>query len=293
MPQLGFAVFPLDNASATEAVGVALATGYRLIDTASGYGNEAGVGAAVRTSGLPREEVFVTTKVNNDEQGFERTLRACEASLARLGLETVDLYLIHWPVQRQGRYLDTWKALIRLRDEGRVGSIGVSNFQGAQLRHIVAATGVTPAVNQIELHPRFQQRALRSVHAELGIATEAWSPIGQARFNSHPQLIAIANKHRRTPAQVVLSWHLASGIIAIPKSALPARIVENFGALDVRLDDEDMAAIAALDSVGGRIGPDPEHFPPEAPSRAKRVRYLTACKRLIRKVVCPLKSGPP
>jgi 2,5-diketo-D-gluconate reductase A len=261
MPRLGLGVFRLDDAGAASAVGAALGCGYRSIDTAAAYGNEAGVGQAIRASGLPRDEIFVTTKVWNDDQGFDRTLRAFEESLARLGLEAVDLYLIHWPAPRQGRYLDTWKALVRLREEGRARSIGVSNFREPDLRRIVDATGVVPAVNQVELHPRFQQRRLRALHAELGIATEAWSPLGKGRHLDDPGLRAVAARHGRTPAQVVLAWHLARGIVAIPKSAAPSRIAENFAALDLTLEPEDLAAIDALDAADGRTGPDPERFP--------------------------------
>lgn len=261
MPQLGLGVFTIDDAVAAETVRTALGLGYRAVDTAKIYGNETGVGRGIRDSGLPRDAVFVTTKVWNDDQGFDATLRAFDASAARLGLDAVDLYLIHWPAPQQGLALDTWKALIRLREEGRARSIGVSNFREADLRAIIDATGVTPAVNQVELHPRFQQKALRAVHSDLGIATQAWSPLGKGRLLDDPALARIAARHGRTPAQVVLRWHLDLGTIAIPKSGNPSRIAENFAVFDFRLDADDMAAIEALDTPDGRTGPDPDSFP--------------------------------
>ena len=242
-------------------IGSAVAAGYRHIDTAALYGNERGVGRGIREAAIDRSELFVTTKVWNTEHGFDETLRAFDASLDALGLDHVDLYLIHWPAPGQGRYLDSWRALMQLRADGRVRSIGVSNFMEAQLRHLIEATGVTPVLNQVELHPHFQQTPLRAVHAELGIATEAWSPLGRGAVLGEPKIAAIARKHGRSPAQVILAWHLALGIIAIPKSATPARIRENFAVFDIRLDADDMAAIASLDRPDGRTGPDPSLFP--------------------------------
>lgn len=260
IPQLGFGTWQIDDREAPETVGRALATGYRLIDTAAAYDNETGVGAAIRASGVPRDEVFVTTKVWNDAQGFDAARRACEESLTRLGLDAVDLLLIHWPAPRQDRYVDTWRALIRLKEEGRARSIGVSNFLPAHLERIVRETGVTPALNQIELHPRFQQAALRKVHAEREIVTESWSPLGRGGILDAPAIVAAAKKHGRTPAQIALRWHLDSGLVTIPKSSNPARIAENFAILDFRLDADDLKAIAGLDDRGGRIGPDPAVF---------------------------------
>jgi 2,5-diketo-D-gluconate reductase A len=204
--------------------------------------------------------VFVTTKLWNDSQGYDATLRAFDESLARLGLEQIDLYLIHWPCPDRGLYLDSWRALIRLREEGRTASIGVSNFTEDQLDRLVSETGVTPALNQIELHPRFQQRTLRAAHARLGIVTEAWSPLGQAQVLDEPVITRIADRLGRSPAQVVLRWHIESGFVTIPKSATPARMHENIDVFGFALTSEDHAAIAGLDRADGRIGPDPMTF---------------------------------
>lgn len=209
---------------------------------------------------MPRSDVFVTTKLWNDSHGYDATLRAFDESLARLGLEQTDLYLIHWPCPGRGLYLDTWRALIRLREEGRAASIGVSNFTEDQLDRLVSETGVTPALNQIELHPRFQQHALRAAHARLGIVTEAWSPLGQAQVLDDPALTRIADRLGRTPAQVVLRWHIENGFVAIPKSATPARMHENIDVFGFALTPDDHAAIAGLDRTDGRIGPDPMTF---------------------------------
>ncbi len=261
MPQIGFGVWQLSDADVVGALTTAIAEGYRSVDTARIYENEAGVGRAIARSDVPRSALFVTTKVWNDDHGFDATLRAFDASLGRLGLETVDLYLIHWPAPRQDKFRETWKALVRLRSEGRALSIGVSNFREADLRRIIDDTGVVPAVNQIEVHPRFQQHALRAVHAELGVVTEAWSPLGRAHILDDPTLIHIAARHAATPAQVALAWHLASGIAAIPKSADAGRMRENLAAREITLDAADMAALADLDDPAGRTGPDPDHFP--------------------------------
>ena len=260
IPPLGFGVWQLPETGTQATVAAALRAGYRSIDTAAAYGNEAGVGRAVRDATVARDDLFVTTKLWNDRQGYDATLRAFDESLARLGLDAVDLYLIHWPCPGRELYVATWQALVRLREEGRARSIGVSNFTEGTLERIVGETGVTPAVNQIELHPAFQQRALREVHARLGIVTEAWSPLGQARFLDDPTLAAIARRHGRTPAQVVLRWHVESGLVAIPKTATPARIAENLDLFGFALTPEDRAALAGLDRPDGRIGPDPETF---------------------------------
>ncbi len=260
MPQLGFGVWQVADDEAEKAVGTALETGYRSIDTAKVYENEAGTGRALRASGLPREEVFVTTKLWNADQGYDQTLRAFDASLDRLGLEQLDLYLIHWPMPDTGRYLDTWKAFEKIYADGRVRAIGVSNFTVETLKRLFDETGVVPAVNQIELHPYLQQAELRAFHAEHGIRTEAWSPLGQGRgLLDDPALTRVARAHGRTPAQVVLRWHLQLGNLVIPKSVTPSRIAENFAVTDFALTDEDMAAIAALDK-GERLGPDPATF---------------------------------
>ena len=236
IPQLGFGVFQVPPAETTEAATRALLAGYRHIDTAAAYRNEAGVGQAIHAAGLERDEVFVTTKCFNDDHGFDAAQRALKASLERLEMEHVDLYLIHWPVPSQDRYVETWQALIELQSQGLTRAIGVSNFQPAHLERIVAETGVTPAVNQVELHPRFQQPGLRHEHADLGIVTEAWSPLAQGQVLGDPAIVAIAQGHEKTPAQVVIRWHLQLGNVVIPKSVTPERIAENFDVFDFHLE---------------------------------------------------------
>lgn len=260
MPQLGFGVWQVPDDEAERAVATALAAGYRSIDTAEAYQNEAGVGRALRASGLPREEVFVTTKLPNWRHHEAAT--ALKERLARLGLDYVDLYLIHWPVPRQDRYLQAWKELERLHADGLARAIGVSNFAVEHLRRLLDEADVVPVINQIELHPYFQQAELRAFHAEHGILTEAWSPLGQGPRSGlldDPVLARIAAKHGKTPAQVVLRWHLQLGNVVIPKSVTPARIRENIDVFDFALDEADLAEIAALDR-GTRIGPDPRTF---------------------------------
>ena len=258
MPQLGFGVWRVSETDAAAVVGTALADGYRLLDTAAAYGNEEGVGAALAASGQPRDAVFVTTKLWNGDQGYDSAMRACEASLRRLGLDAVDLYLIHWPCPAKGLYVDTWKALVRLREEGRARSIGVSNFTPDTLERIADATGVVPAVNQIELHPRFQQRAMRALHQRLGIVTQSWSPLGRGHLDASPVLAGIAAAHGKSWAQVVIRWHLQSGLAVIPKSATPARIAANRDVFDFALSDAEMAAIGELQDPGGRGGSHPD-----------------------------------
>jgi 2,5-diketo-D-gluconate reductase A len=253
MPQFGLGVFQTPPDGTERVVQMAAEEGYRLIDTASMYRNEEGVGRAL----LGRADMFVTTKLGNSDHGFDATLRAFDESMRRLRRDRLDLYLIHWPRPRANLYVESWKAFVRLQKDGRVRSIGVSNFNRDHLERIIGETGVTPAVNQIELHPRFQQRGLRAFHDERGIRTESWSPLGRGGLLSDPAIAAIAAKHRKTPAQVVIRWHLDSGLIAIPKTVRLERLKENIGALDFKLDGDDMRRIDALDSPGGRIGPDP------------------------------------
>ena len=260
MPQLGFGVFLVPADEVVEPVRSALDAGYRLIDTATLYGNEEGVGQAIAESGVPRDEVFVTTKVWNSDQGYDRTLRAFDHSVKQLGLDVLDLYLIHWPTPERDLYADTWRALERIYADGRVRAIGVSNFTVAHLDRIASEGTVTPAVNQIELHPGFPQDELRAAHRRHGIVTEAWSPLGRGHgLLDRPEVLAIAKAHDRTPAQVVLRWHLQLDIVVIPKSVHAERIRENAAVFDFELTDDEMAALSALDGPG-RVGPDPEEF---------------------------------
>lgn len=260
MPRLGYGVWQVPDRDAARAVSTALEAGYRSIDTASAYGNEKGTGKALASSGLPREELFVTTKLWNSDQGYDTALRALDKSLAKLRLDYVDLYLIHWPQPGRDRYAETWRAFEKIAADGRARAIGVSNFQPAHLRRLTAVSGTVPAVNQIELHPWFPQAELRAVHAESGIATEAWSPLGQGKgLLDSPVLAEVAARHDRTPAQIVLRWHLQLGNVVIPKSVTPSRIRENIDVFGFELSDQDMASLAALDD-GTRLGPDPDHF---------------------------------
>jgi 2,5-diketo-D-gluconate reductase A len=253
MPQFGLGVFQTPPDETERVVKMAVDEGYRLVDTASMYRNEDGVGKAL----LGRTDVFVTTKLGNSDHGFDEALRAFEQSIKKLRRDTLDLDLIHWPRPRVNRYVESWKALVRLQKDGRIRSIGVSNFNRDHLERIIGETGVTPSVNQIELHPRFQQKALRAFHDQKGIKTESWSPLGRGGLLSESAIVDIAAKHRKTPAQVVIRWHLDSGLIAIPKTVRVERLKENIGALDFRLDGDDMGRIEALDSPSGRMGPDP------------------------------------
>ncbi|MEV6199732.1 aldo/keto reductase [Streptomyces sp. NPDC051771] len=259
IPQLGFGVFQVADDATTAAVTAALDAGYRSIDTAAVYGNEAGVGRALAGSGIAREELFVTTKLWNADQGHDATLRAFDASLAKLGLDYVDLYLIHWPTPARDLYRDSWRALERLAAEGRIRAAGVSNFQPEHLRRLLDDATLTPAVNQIELHPALRQSELRAFHREHGIATEAWSPLAQGAVLDDPAIEAIAAAHGASPAQVVIRWHLQLGNVVIPKSVTPARIRANFDVFGFVLTDEEMATIAGLDR-GLRTGPHPDEL---------------------------------
>lgn len=259
IPQLGFGVFQIPEDETTAAVSAALETGYRHIDTAAAYGNEAGVGRALADSGLSRDELFITTKVWNSDQGYDATLRAFDTSLAALGLDRLDLYLIHWPTPARDLYADTWRALERLVEEGRLRAAGVSNFQPAHLQRLLDGSSLVPTINQIELHPGLQQSELRAFHAEHGIATEAWSPLAQGAVLDDEAITSIAGHTGKSPAQVVLRWHLQLGNVVIPKSVTPSRIRENFEVFDFELTDEDMSTIAGADR-DLRTGPHPDEF---------------------------------
>lgn len=263
IPQVGLGVWQTPAQDTERAVATALEAGYRHIDTAAAYGNEREVGQAVKDSGLPRADVYITTKLWNADQGYEQTLKAFDASMRRLGLtasdDYLDLYLIHWPMPSKSTFVDSFKAFSRLRDEGRIRSIGVSNFEPEHLQMVVDATGVVPAVNQVELHPLLQQEELRATHATLGVATEAWSPLGQGSLLANPTVTEVADRHGKTPAQVLIRWHMQLGNIVIPKSVTPERIVSNFDVFDLELSGQDMASISSLGD-GTRLGPDPRTF---------------------------------
>lgn len=260
MPQLGFGVFQVPPDQVVDPVLTALEAGYRSIDTAAIYGNEEGVGAAVAESGVPRDELFITTKLWNDDQGFDSTLRAFDESMRKLRLDYLDLYLIHWPMPGMDAYVDTWKAFQRLHQEGRIKAIGVSNFHIAHLRRLFEDTDVVPAVNQVELHPNLIQGDLRAFDSEHDIATEAWSPLGRGSgLLDDVTLGSLAEKYGKTPAQIVLRWHIQLGNVVIPKSATPSRIRENIEVFDFELADDDMAEIGSLDN-GHRVGPNPDVF---------------------------------
>ena len=257
IPQVGLGVWQTPNDTAVTAVDAALKAGYRHIDTAAAYHNEQGVGEGVRRSGLDRKDIFLTTKLWNEDQGYDSTLRAFERSLKELGTDYLDLYLIHWPSPRREKYRDTWKAFVRLQEEARVRSIGVSNFMPEHLEAIIGDTGVTPVLNQVELHPDFQQKSLRAFHEKHSIRTESWSPLGQGLLLANEAVGEVARKLGKTPAQVIVRWHIQNGLIVIPKSVTPSRIVENFQVLDFELDADDLKALDTLDDPGARIGPDP------------------------------------
>jgi len=260
IPQLGFGVWQVPNDGAEAAVSTALQVGYRSIDTAKVYENEEGTGRAITESGVPRGDVFLTTKLWNGDQGYDSALRAFDASLERLGTDYVDLYLIHWPVPELDEYVASFKALQHIQADGRAKAIGVSNFTVENLQRLIDETGEVPALNQIELHPRFTQPELRAFHAEYGIATEAWSPLGQGTILEDATLGAIAEAHNVSAAQVILRWHLQLGNVVIPKSVTPARIAANFDVFGFELSSDEVERITALHTPDGRIGPDPSTF---------------------------------
>ena len=260
IPQLGFGVFLVPPEETKQAVTEALDAGYRLIDTAQGYRNEEGVGAAIAESDVPRDELFITTKLTNSEQGYDTTLAAFDGSMDKLGIDVLDLFLIHWPLPMFDQYVETWRAFEKLLADGRVRSIGVSNFEIPHLQRLLAETDVTPAVNQIELHPEFPQEDLREFHQQHGIVTESWGPLGQGKgLLENPQIVEVAQRKDRTPAQIVLRWHVQLGCVVIPKSVNPDRIRENINIFDFELDDADMAEISKV-RTGERLGGDPNVF---------------------------------
>lgn len=255
IPQLGLGLWKVQDSESETVIAEALKAGYRSIDGAAIYRNEIGLGRALQNCSLKREEYFITTKLWNDDQAQAK--KACEVSLDKLKLQYLDLYLIHWPAPQKGNFVQAWKALIELKKEGRVKSIGVSNFQIEHLKQIIDETGVIPTVNQIELHPQFQQKELRAFHAQHQIQTESWSPLGQGQILSHPVIQQLSRKHKKSTAQVIIRWHLQNQLIVIPKSVTPARIQENINVFDFSLDPEDLKLIDEMDSIQGRIGPNP------------------------------------
>jgi diketogulonate reductase-like aldo/keto reductase len=260
IPQLGYGVFQVPPEDTKQAALMALEAGYRHIDTATAYDNETGVGEAIRESGLDRDAVFVTTKLGNPDQGYDDTLRAFDASMERLGFDVLDLYLIHWPLPAKDLYVDTWRAMEKLYLDGRIRAIGVSNFQPDHLRRLCDTSEVIPVLNQVELHPYLQQEEVRRTHEELGIVTEAWSPIAQGGALLEDEVVtSLADKHGRTAAQIVLRWHVEHGNVVIPKSVTPSRVEENADIFDFSLDEDDLAVIEKLDR-GERTGPDPDRF---------------------------------
>ncbi len=258
MPWFGLGVFQANEGEEVkQSVLSAIKAGYRSIDTAAAYDNELGVGEAVRQSGVPREQLFITTKLANPDQGYESALKAFEVSCHKLGLDYIDLYLIHWPVA--GKYPESWRAMEKLYGEGRIRAIGVSNFQIHHLRHLMEGSAIVPAVNQVELHPRLSQRELRQFCGEHGIRVEAWSPLMKGQLLDNEILVQLAAKYGKTPSQIILRWDVQSGIVTIPKSVKEARIRENSDIFDFELTDEDMSAIDRLNQ-NHRIGPDPDNF---------------------------------
>jgi 2,5-diketo-D-gluconate reductase A len=259
IPAIGLGVFRIAPAETERAISAALRVGYRHIDTAALYGNEQETGRAIADSDIPRAQLYVVTKLWNTDQGYDSTLRAFEASMDRLGLDYLDLYLIHWPQPALNKFVDTFKAFAHLRDQGRIRSIGVSNFEPEHLSFLIDGTGIVPVINQVELHPRLPQTELREVHARLGIATEAWAPLAKGSLLDHPKIVAVAERNKRTPAQVLIRWHIQLGNIVIPKSVNPSRIASNFEVFDFELSEDEIATISSLED-GTRLGPNPRTF---------------------------------
>ena len=257
IPQLGYGLWQVSDEETERCSLEAILLGYRSIDCAQIYQNEAGLGRAIKACGVAREDLFITTKVWNSEHGYETTLKSFDESLKKLQLDVLDLFLIHWPAPHKNSYVDTWRALIELKKQGRVKTIGVSNFQVEHLEKIIQETGVVPAINQIELHPKFQQKDMQAFHQQHGIQTECWSPLGQGQLLTDPTLMKIAVKHGKSIAQVIIRWHLDNGFVVIPKSVTPSRIKENFEVMNFKLDATDLETIAKLDDKDGRIGPNP------------------------------------
>ncbi|WP_224548919.1 aldo/keto reductase [Mesorhizobium sp. CA16] len=257
IPQIGLGVWQVDPEITAKVVRWGIEAGYRLIDTAEGYRNEEGVGEAIRAAGVPRAELFITSKLRNGAHQRDAALRAFDDTMQKLGIDQIDLFLIHWPVPSQNKYVEAWKTLVELREAGRIKSVGVSNFNQDHLERIIGETGVTPVVNQIELHPRFQQRDKRDFHARHNIRIESWSPLGSGRLLADPTLEKIAKKHGKSVAQVIIRWHLQEGLVVIPKSIHRERIAGNFDIFGFELDADDMQTVHGLDSADGRTGPDP------------------------------------
>ncbi|AZO39134.1 aldo/keto reductase [Mesorhizobium sp. M2A.F.Ca.ET.037.01.1.1] len=257
IPQIGLGVWQVDPDITAKVVRWGIEAGYRLIDTAEGYRNEEGVGEAIRAAGVPRNELFITSKLRNGAHQRDAALRAFDDTMQKLGIDRIDLFLIHWPVPTQNKYVEAWKTLVELQQAGRIKSVGVSNFNQDHLERIIGETGVTPVVNQIELHPRFQQRDKRDFHKKHNIHIESWSPLGSGRLLSDPTLENLAKKHGKSVAQVIIRWHLQEGLIVIPKSIHEERIAGNFDVFGFELDEDDMQTIRGLDSADGRTGPDP------------------------------------
>ena len=257
IPTIGFGTWRVTDAEAPKVLDQAFGAGYRLIDTASMYSNEVGIGKALKETSLSREEIFLTTKVWNSDHGYDATLRAMDKSLTNLKTPYVDLYLIHWPGVNSEKYIPTWKALNRLRQEGIARSIGVSNFTAEQIERLIVETGIVPAVNQIELHPYFQQKELRSFHEKHKIVTEAWSPLARGDLFTDEVIVELTKKYNKTPAQIVLRWHYENGIIAIPKSSSPARMLENLDIFNFHFEASDLEKISRIDDINGRTGANP------------------------------------